>query len=127
MELVRKHLKPLERLGRVLAWDDRQIVPGSKWRGEIRSALEDARAGILLVSPDFLASDFILDEELQPLLAKPTVFWIAISHSLYRVTPLEEIQAAHDPSQPLDTLSEAEQNRVLVEILGKLESALAPR
>ena len=44
------------------------------------------------------------------------VIWIAVSASLYQHTELATYQAANDPSQPLDTLSEPEQNRKLVEI-----------
>lgn len=124
MELVRTHLKPLERLGKVVAWDDRQIAPGAQWRGEILKTLAVARAGILLVSPYFLASDFIKDNELPVLLAKPNIFWIAISSSSYHLTPLKEIQAANDPAQPLDTLEEGERHRILVGVLKKLMEAV---
>jgi hypothetical protein len=124
MELVRTHLKPLERLGKVVAWDDRQIAPGAQWRSEILKALAAARAGILLVSPHFLASDFIIEHELPALLAKPNIFWIAISSSSYQLTPLKEIQAANDPKRPLDSLGEAEIHCILVGVLEKLTEAV---
>ena len=62
-------IAPLEREGRIERWDDTRIRPGSEWRSEIKQALERARAAVLLISADFLASDFIQDNELPPLLS----------------------------------------------------------
>src|SRR5437588_10637113 len=50
-------------------WADTEIEIGEDWREKIHTALESARVAILLVSQDFLASDFIAQSELPPLLA----------------------------------------------------------
>jgi len=62
-------LNPLTRNQTVSAWWDGQIKPSTKWRAEIDNGLSKAKVAILLVSPDFLASDFIQNEELPYLLA----------------------------------------------------------
>ncbi len=62
------HLKRLERDGLVTRWDDTDIRIGERWREKIRQAIGAAKIAILLVSPDFLASDFIAKDELPPLL-----------------------------------------------------------
>lgn len=54
-------------------WRDTAILPGERWKEEIGLALEEADFGLLLLSPEFFASDFITKEELTPLLAKPMV------------------------------------------------------
>lgn len=59
-------------------WNDKAILPGELWKTEINHALQSARFGLLLVSPQFLASKFITEEELATLLAKPTVVPIAL-------------------------------------------------
>jgi hypothetical protein len=59
MEELLAHMKPYVRSGSVTAWSDKQIVPGSKWLPEIQTALGKAGVALLLVSPQFLASDFI--------------------------------------------------------------------
>lgn len=51
-------------------WDDNFISPGDKWKESIDLAMERADVAILLVSPDFLSSDFIRNHELPKLLEK---------------------------------------------------------
>jgi hypothetical protein len=59
----------------------------------------------------------LMARSLSPLLSAAkaeelTVVWIPVSYSMYRETPLFEYQAASDPSSPLKSLSEAEQDRL---------------
>jgi len=63
------HLKTLEIEGFYQSWDDAKIEPGSDWRGEIETALNRAQAAIMLISADFLASQFITEVEV-PLILK---------------------------------------------------------
>ena len=62
------HLKPLADASSVMHWDDRKIKPGSKWREEIRLAIDAASIAILMISADYLASEFITENEIPPLL-----------------------------------------------------------
>ncbi|PSB35710.1 COR domain-containing protein [Stenomitos frigidus] len=123
------HLKPLIRKHQLAVWDDTKIAAGAEWYKEIETALATAKVAVLLVSPNFLASDFIHDEELPSLLDAAatdglTVIWIHLSHSAYRDTDISKYQAAHEPSQPLNSLTSAEQDRVLVSICQTIKAAM---
>lgn len=64
------HLAPLRRSGRVDIWDDRRIATGADWSKEVAEAMDTADVAVLLISADFLASDFILNEEIPRLLGR---------------------------------------------------------
>ncbi len=55
---LRTHLAPLQREGLITLWDDTDINPGDEWRKEISRHLETAQIILLLVSPNFIASDY---------------------------------------------------------------------
>jgi len=63
-----KHLKPYFRAGSIKSWSDQQISPGSEWLTQIKTALTNTKVAVLLVTSDFIASDFIHEYELGPLL-----------------------------------------------------------
>ena len=56
-------LAPWIRDKRVDLWDDSRIQLGDNWRTEIQKAIEEATVAVLLVTKDFLASDFITKHE----------------------------------------------------------------
>lgn len=60
-----KHLKLLERQGVITSWYDREITAGSDWAGKIDGHLETAQVILLLISADFLASDYCYDVEMK--------------------------------------------------------------
>ena len=126
---LRTMLKPLERQAGIHIWDDTAIEAGQKWNMEIQDALGRTRVIVFLVSPNFLASDFIDKHELNPLLKaaeekQVTILWIYLSACLHEETGLIDYQAAHDISKPMDSLSPAKQNAVLVDVSKKIKLAI---
>jgi hypothetical protein len=123
------HLKPYLRGGSLSSWSDRQIQPGSKWLAEIKSALASCNAAVLLVSPDFLSSDFIHENELGPVLKKQPdagvkILWVPIRESAYKKTPLTDYQAVLDTGTPLASLTKARRDKAWVKICEEIEKAV---
>jgi hypothetical protein len=58
------HLKILERQGKIDVWYDREIGAGEEWEIQIKMHLNTADIILLLISPDFMASDFCYDIEM---------------------------------------------------------------
>ncbi len=58
------HLKLLQRKGQIVTWHDRLIKPGSQWADAIDANLEQAKIILLLVSADFIASDYCYEKEM---------------------------------------------------------------
>jgi tetratricopeptide (TPR) repeat protein len=57
------HMDVLRQRGSYEVWSDRMIEAGAEWHERIRQSLDAARVAILLISPSYLASRFILNEE----------------------------------------------------------------
>ncbi|MCZ6595613.1 MAG: toll/interleukin-1 receptor domain-containing protein [Bacteroidetes bacterium] len=68
LDRLMQFMKPLELEGKISSWADTELSAGSNWRREIKLSIEKAKVAILLVSPAFLASEFIRSEELPRLL-----------------------------------------------------------
>lgn len=119
---LRIHLKPIEELGHIDVWSDDEIKPGDDWFDKIKNAIEEYKIGILLISPDFLASDFISHVEIPKLLANVQVeggkvFPIIVRHSLFaRIKRLSRFQAINSPSNPIAGMSESDQDQIFVKI-----------
>jgi hypothetical protein len=67
--LVVKFAVP-KRLGLCNVWTDQQIPVGEDWDAQIDEVLRNARVAVILVSDNFLDSDFILEKEVPRLLER---------------------------------------------------------
>ena len=111
-------------------WSDARIDVGADWRSQITEAIETADAVILLVSADFLASDFLTEVELPSILRAAQTrgtlaLPILIRPCLWEETPLSEFQFLNPPDKPLASLSSDARDRAYVDIVGRLSSVLS--
>jgi len=131
LDELKVFLKLLVRNDVLEYWDDSKIPTGAKWKDEIQKALNKAKVALFLVSPDFLASDFVMRKEIPPLLkAAETegthIVWIPLSHSLVKQTSIADYQAAGgcDPARPLDMMEKPERNGVFTKICEDIMSIM---
>ena len=99
-------------------WDDSQIEAGMRWREAIATALAEAKVALLLVSDDFLASEFVMGQELPLLLAAAAaegvpVLWVSLSPSLVEETEIPSYQAVLPPHRHLEAMAEVEWKEAL--------------
>ncbi len=121
-------LAPWLRDKRVGLWADTQIGVGRNWRAEIDAAIAEAKVAVLLVTKEFLASSFIIENELPAVLARARsnqlkLVWIPIGYSGVEATELWQFQAASDPSRPLETLKGPQRDKVLTAIAKQIADA----
>ncbi len=122
LEQLRTHLKPLERNYNLERWDDSRIKPGDKWLVEIEQALARATVALLLVSPDFVASDFIDRKEMPSLLDAAqnqglAILWVPLRPISLKLFPrIVQYQALFSPDRTLADMTDVEQDRTLAKI-----------
>ena len=131
VERLQKMIRPLVRSEALRLWDDSQIPAGAKWKVEIEKALASAKVALLLVSDDFLASEFVINKELPPLLRAAEaeglcILWVCLGPCFYEATPIHEYQAMLPPGEPLEALSPVQQKAALKTIARAIRDALSP-
>jgi CheY-like chemotaxis protein len=91
------HLMILERRGVIRSWHDRAIVPGHDWSREIDEHLRRADLVLLLVSKDFIASDYIMGTELAVAMQRQQSGEATVVPILLRPVDLQPEDAADMP------------------------------
>jgi hypothetical protein len=112
LDRLRIHLKPLEKEFKIDIWDDTRIRGGSEWGADIRAAIQSAKVAILLISADFLGSDFIMEHELPALLESKAIVDKAILPIIVRpcsyeaTEGLSSLQALNSSEETLADMAE---------------------
>lgn len=120
VERLKRMMAPLLRdSGQELRlWDDSRIEAGMRWREAIATALAEAKVALLLVSDDFLASEFVMGQEVPLLLAAAAaegvpVLWVSLSPSFVEETEIHSYQAVLPPHRHLEAMAEVEWKEAL--------------
>ena len=122
LERLKTIMAPFMRQGQLSVWADTDIAPGGNilwWN--IEQGLARARVAVLLVSPDFLASRFIVEHDLPPLLQAAEregvkILPVLLRECLWRETELAQYEFAFLTDKPLAALSKAGRDRALAQI-----------
>jgi hypothetical protein len=130
---VRSAPRPLGKASISPIWDDTTLKASDVFEAEIKQAINNARVAVLLVSDNFLESEFILYKELPWLLARQKtghlrIFWIHIQGERWRTTDLAQIiTATGDVDTPLSMFSSTEQQDAMVKVRNAIAKALVKK
>jgi hypothetical protein len=117
-------LAPMLRNQRLELWDDTLIPAGDDWRRNIDEGVRRAAVALLLVSGSYLASQFVMGEELPALVAHGVrLVPVLIEDCLWDQEPqLTAVQWAHDPRRdgPLAAADSREMPGRIVRVCRKL-------
>jgi hypothetical protein len=105
-ERLEVHLKLLKRQGILNDWHDRNISAGTEWAGQISSHLEAADIILLLVSADFLASDYCWDIEMKRALERhearqARVIPVVLRPADWHTAPFGKLQGLPKDARPV--------------------------
>ncbi|GJM17726.1 MAG: hypothetical protein DHS20C13_30530 [Thermodesulfobacteriota bacterium] len=113
-------------------WIDRMIETGDYWEERIYSKIEKSSVAILILSHDFLNSNFILKEELPRIFAEKERRYLQVFPIMVRSCPhelhveLAKFQFFNDPNEPLASLQAWEVEKVLTNLAYELTNKLEP-
>ena len=125
---VQRHFKPF--LNQIDFWDDTKILPGQKWKVEIKKAIDSAKVAILLVSTDFLGSEFISTNELPPLLQAAeengaVILIVVLKPCLFEeFDSLNQYQAMNPPNKPVLKMDYSEKEELYVNLVRQTKRIL---
>jgi O-acetyl-ADP-ribose deacetylase (regulator of RNase III) len=122
-----KHLSVLERQGIIATWHDRMIGAGVEWEGAIDSRLNEARVILLLISADFIESQYCYDVEMKRALERhdqrsALVIPIILRAVALKGTPFARLQALPRDAKPVVTWSD--RDSAFVDITDGLRNAI---
>ncbi len=127
MELE-KHLSLLQRQGLITAWHDRKIIAGAEWAHEIDTHLKTASLILLLVSADFLASNYCWGVELKEAMQRhqagqACVIPILVRPVDWKESPLGQLQALPRDNKAISSWSNRDE--ALTGVVDGIRQALA--
>src|SRR5215218_6043093 len=105
---LRTWLRRLERQGLIEWWHDREISPGWEWEEEIDKNLRTADIILLLITPDFMGSDYVFEKEINRAIERhergeARVIPIIVRPADWEWPPFNKLQAIPKDAKPITT------------------------
>ena len=104
---LKAHLRPLQRQRLIEMWHDREINAGIEWKKEIDNAFNTADIILLLVSVDFINSEYCYDVELQKAMERHRHEEVCVIPIILRPTSWQgifgELQALPTDGKPIES------------------------
>ncbi len=126
-EKLQTSLKSLQYSFEIDVWEDRQIQVGDNWSEEISKAMERAEYIVLLISPDFLASDFIKEVEMKRAFERhdkgdAMVMPVIIRPCLWNQKPINKVQVVPKDGKPVTKYDDPDE--AWLEVLQKIKARI---
>jgi hypothetical protein len=126
------HLEILKSNGLIDPWYDRMIEPGTRWDDAIRKELLNSDIVIFLLSPDFIATKYIVDVEIPLAIQqrqgkKASFFFIELQSCSWERTVLQDYQQTGDTGKEgknVITITESTNDIKWMEAINELEKKL---
>jgi len=130
LDQLHRHLTPLQRQGFITLWYDREISAGADWAKEIDERLNTAQIIILLISPDFMSSEYCSKVQMKralerhkqeetyivPVLLR-SCLWESTSLAQFNILPKDHVPITESPDLEEAFCDVAKEVRYLVENL----------
>ena len=122
-----KHLAILQRQGLIETWHDRRIKAGDNIDHLIMRELELSDVILLLVSSDFLASDYCYDVEMQRAMARQEagearVIPVILRHCGWHDAPFGKLNATPKDGKPIRSFSDVDEG--FLQVVQAIKNAL---
>jgi hypothetical protein len=106
IERLHNHLAQLERDDTVAGWFDREITAGGRLDEEIKQQLESSDIFLACASPDYIASNYCYDKELEFALQREQagelfIVPVILEHCEWLETPLSKFKAVPEDGKPI--------------------------
>src|SRR6266516_6703694 len=130
LKKLKTQLRPLQRQGLIDVWYDRDISAGTKWEEAIKEQLNMSQIILLLISPDFMDSDYCYSVEMKQALERhergeARVIPVILRHVYWQGAPFSTLQALPTDAKPVKSWSDVDEAFLKVvegisEIVGRL-------
>lgn len=116
---LEKHLSPLRRMGKITTWHDRRIAPGQEFERQIDHYFSQADIILLLISSDFIASDYCYQVEMINALKRhkqgeAVVIPVILRECAWHQLPFGSIMAATIDGKPITRFASHDEGYVQV-------------
>ncbi len=128
LKKLQTHLRPLQRQGLIDVWHDRNISAGTEWEQKIDEHISSAQIILLLVSPDFMASDYCYGKEMKRAIERhergeARVIPVILEHVYWQIEPLNRLQALPEDAKPITSANWHSLNEALYNVVEGIRNA----
>lgn len=111
---LKKHLMPLQRQGQIKIWSDTDLDAGMEWERELHRHLESADLILLLISPDFMSSDYCYSTEMKRAIERhdqghAQVVPILLRSTFWRNAPFAKLQLLPKDAKPVNSWTDMDE------------------